>query len=152
MCLPNSLLVFFGPVWQHAMVRVCDSTRNPFRLNFALSVVARKGRRWWSPLSLSITNYVVNLHTSRNVNKTHTIENFDPATLRHCPVKTANVSSEVVSRHLDVAVGALMLISSSLSVLKKIKQKGPKKAKRLSEACQKCLIRLKGRHRLCVGL
>ena len=59
---------------------------------------------------------VVNLHTSRNINKARTIVNFDLVGRRH-GVKTTHTSSEVVSQHLDVAVGALMLLSSTLSVL-----------------------------------
>ncbi|CAI8019855.1 hypothetical protein GBAR_LOCUS11898, partial [Geodia barretti] len=61
---------------------------------------------------------VVNLHTSRNVNKTRTIVNFDQVARlvawQHYLVKSTHASSEVVSRLLGVAVGALMLLSSAL--------------------------------------
>ena len=41
---------------------------------------------------------------------TRTIVNFDPVGRRDGLVKTTHAFSEVVSRHLDVAVGALMFL------------------------------------------
>ena len=74
--------------------------------------------------------------------------NFDQVSGRHYLIKTTHASSEVVSWHLDVAVGALMLFSSTLSVLQKKKEKDATRSG-LSETCHKCLSRLKGRHRGC---
>ena len=54
-------------------------------------------------ISLSVTKCC----TSRNVNKTRTILNFDPVGGRHggiISLKTTHASSEVVGRHLDVSV------------------------------------------------
>ena len=87
----------------------------------------------WSRL---VTSLSLSVHTSRNVKKTRTIVNFDPVSGRHggnILLKTTHASSEVVGRHLDVAVGALMLLSSTLSILG------------LRETCHKCQSRLKGK-------
>ena len=52
-----------------------------------------------------------------------TFVNSDPVNGR---IKTTHASSEVVGRRLDVAVGALMLLSSTLSIDKRSKNINPR--------------------------
>ena len=67
-------------------------------------------------LTLSVTKCCKFTHI-KNVNKTCTFLNFDPVGGWHGPENT-HATSEVVGRHLDVAIGALMFLSSILSIKK----------------------------------
>ena len=73
-------------------------------------------------ISLSVTKCCKFTHI-KNVNKTCTFLNFDPVGGWNYLPENTHATSEVVGRHLDVAIGALMFLSSILSVLKKSKKK-----------------------------